>query len=81
MSPGRGMGGMKRSVSFAVPRSSGRSLERRNGWRVEQTLILADPLTGSRGLVPKSEFEEFIKGGRTASGGGSGRPGSSEPVR
>lgn len=28
-----------------------------------------DPLTGSRGLVPRSDFEEFAKGGRQA-----GRP-------
>ncbi|WWC66690.1 uncharacterized protein I206_100594 [Kwoniella pini CBS 10737] len=39
-----------------------------------------NPLTGSRGLVPKADFEEFIKGGRHPSGqksidqGNSGRP-------
>lgn len=26
-----------------------------------------DPLTGSRGLVPKSDFDEFMKGGRLPS--------------
>ncbi|WWC58256.1 uncharacterized protein I303_100794 [Kwoniella dejecticola CBS 10117] len=39
-----------------------------------------NPLTGSRGLVPKADFEEFVKGGRHPSGqksidqGNSGRP-------
>lgn len=35
----------------------------------------SDPITGSRGLVPKRDFEEFIKGGRQASA--SERPGAS----
>ncbi len=43
-------------------------------------IALADPITGSRGLVPKTEFEEFNKGGRNASGS-SQRPGSMERTR
>ena len=33
-------------------------------WRVADDV---DPLTGSRGLVPKSDFDEFMKGGRLPS--------------
>ena len=38
-----------------------------------------DPLTGSRGLVPKSDFDEFMKGGRLPSVG-SQRSNSSEHI-
>jgi bud emergence protein 1 len=38
-----------------------------------------DPLTGSRGLVPKSDFDEFMKGGRLPSVT-SQRSGSSENI-
>ncbi|KAK8845469.1 hypothetical protein IAR55_006182 [Kwoniella newhampshirensis] len=38
-----------------------------------------NPLTGSRGLVPKSDFEEFIKGGRHPSGQRSVDHGGSRP--
>lgn len=38
-------------------------------------------MRGSRGLVPKSDFEEFAKGGRNVSSGGTTRPGSQEPSR
>jgi len=44
----------------------------------ELTLML-DPLVGSRGLVPKADFEEFMKGGRTTSQGG--QPRSGQPSR
>jgi hypothetical protein len=38
-----------------------------------------DPLTGSRGLVPKSDFDEFMKGGKAPSGV-SQRSGSSDQI-
>ena len=41
--------------------------------------LMSDPLVGSRGLVPKDDFEEFTKGGRTTSQGGQTR--SSQPSR
>lgn len=40
---------------------------------------MVDPLVGSRGLVPKDDFEEFAKGGKTISQ--SGGPRSSAPSR
>lgn len=45
----------------------------------ENCLTGIDPMRGSRGLVPKSDFEEFAKGGRNVSSGT--RPGSQEPSR
>jgi len=47
--------------------------------RIKSLIEVQDPLTGSRGLVPKSDFEEFGKGGRPP--GSSGRPGSMEQTR
>lgn len=40
-----------------------------------------DPLTGSRGLVPKTHFEEFMKGGRLPSGASMKSGGSEAPTR
>ena len=34
-------------------------------------LLITDPLVGSRGLVPKADFEEFHKGGRASQSGSS----------
>jgi len=34
---------------------------------VSEVADVIDPLTGSRGLVPKSDFDEFMKGGRLPS--------------
>lgn len=40
-----------------------------------------DPLTGSRGLVPKTHFEEFMKGGRLPSGASMKSGASETPTR
>jgi hypothetical protein len=53
MLPAKGMGGMKLSVClYSI---------------VLEVADVIDPLTGSRGLVPKSDFDEFMKGGRLPS--------------
>jgi hypothetical protein len=53
MLPAKGMDGMKLSVClYSI---------------VLEVADAVDPLTGSRGLVPKSDFDEFMKGGRLPS--------------